>query len=69
MDTKVYVEWRGTLEKWIVKYKGSIQASFGTQAVAVDWATRNFPGHAVEIERVQVRTNSPKGVRRGEWRR
>lgn len=68
MDTKVYVEWRASLEKWTVRFRGAIHASFNTQAQAVDWAVRSFPGHAVEIERVQVRENSPRGVRPGEWR-
>jgi hypothetical protein len=33
------------------------------------WVERNYPSHAYETERVQVRENSPRGARRGEWRK
>lgn len=66
-DTKYYVEWHVRLGKWVVKYKGVIQARFDTKAEAEDWGRRHFPGHGHDSERVQVRKNSPRGARRGEW--
>jgi hypothetical protein len=67
MDTKYYVEWRERIQKWVVEYRGSVQATFDTKQEAEDWGKRNFPGHGHESERVQVRKNSPKRAKRGEW--
>jgi hypothetical protein len=69
MDTKLYVEWRKTLGKWIVRYQGQVISQHDTQAQAQEWVERNYPGHAYETERVQVRENSPRGAKRGEWRK
>jgi hypothetical protein len=68
LDTKLYIEWRETLGKWIVKYQGRVFSQHDTQAKAETWVQRNYPSHAYEVERVQVRENSPRGARRGEWR-
>jgi hypothetical protein len=68
MDTKLYVEWRETLKKWIVKFEGRIISQHDTQAEAQKWVERNYPSHAYETERVEVRKNSPRGVKPGEWR-
>lgn len=67
MDTKYYVEWRERIQKWVVEYRGSVQATFDTKEEAEEWGRRNFRGHGHESERVQVRSNSPHGARRGEW--
>jgi hypothetical protein len=67
MDTKLYVEWRETLGKWIVKYQGRVISQHDTQAQAQKWVEHNYPSHAYETERVQVRENSPRGAKRGEW--
>lgn len=68
MDTKLYVEWRETLKKWVVKFQGRVIAQQDTQAEAQKWIQRNYPSHAYETERVEVRKNSPRGVKPGEWR-
>ena len=68
MDTKLYIEWRGSIGKWVVKYKGDIKGEFSTQAKAEHWVQTNYPRHGYEIERVQVRENSPHRVKVGEWR-
>jgi hypothetical protein len=68
MDTKYYIEWHAKIGKWVVKYLGKIQAHFDTQAEALQWGRGSFPGHGHETERVQVRENSPRGVKPGEWR-
>jgi hypothetical protein len=67
MDTKLYVEWRKTLGKWIVRFQGRVISQHDTQAQAQGWVERNYPSHAYETERVQVRENSPRGAKRGEW--
>jgi hypothetical protein len=68
MDTKLYVEWRETLKKWVVKFQGRVIAQQDTQAEAQKWIQRNYRSHAYETERVEVRKNSPRGVKPGEWR-
>ena len=68
MDSKLYIEWRETLAKWIVKYHGNVVTERSTQADAERWVQNNYPGHGYEIERVVVRKNSPHGVKPGEWR-
>ena len=68
MDTKLYVEWRSTLGKWIVKFQGRVVSQHDTQAEAQKWVDRNYASHAYETERVQVRKNSPRGAKPGEWR-
>ena len=68
MDTKYYVEWHPKENHWVVKYRGQIYARFNTQAQALDYGKSTFPGHSHETERVQVRENSPRGVKPGEWR-
>jgi len=67
VDTKYYIKWHQRIEKWVIKYCGDIQARFDTKAEAQDWGTKNFPSHGHEEERVQVRSNSPRGARKGEW--
>ena len=67
MDSKLYIEWRQKLEKWVVEYREQIQAQFDTKAEAVQWLRRNFPDHGYETERVQVRSNSPRGAKPGQW--
>lgn len=67
MDTKYYVEWRERIQEWVVEYRGSVQAKFATKEEAEEWGRINFPGHGHDSERVQVRKNSPRGARRGEW--
>jgi hypothetical protein len=69
MDTKLYVEWRETLKKWVVKFQGQVISQHDTQAEAQKWVERNYPSHAYETERVQVRENSPRGAKPGEWRK
>jgi hypothetical protein len=32
MDSKVYLEWRAKLGKWVVEYHGQVQAQFDTKA-------------------------------------
>ena len=68
MDSKLYIEWRESLGKWIVKYQGLLKSEHNTQERAEHWVQNNYPGHGYEIERVIVRTNSPHGVKKGEWR-
>jgi hypothetical protein len=68
MDTKLYVEWRETLKKWVVKFQGRVIAQQDTQAEAQKWIERNYPSQAYETERIEVRKNSPRGVKPGEWR-
>jgi hypothetical protein len=68
MDSKLYIEWRDTLGKWIVKYQTQIVSQQDTQAAAERWVRIRYPGHGYEVERVVVRKNSPKGARHGEWR-
>ena len=67
IDTKYYVERRARVKKWVVEYRGEVKASFDTKEEAELWGRRNYPGHGHESERVQVRENSPRGARRGEW--
>jgi hypothetical protein len=67
MDSKVYLEWRAKLGKWVVEYRGQVQAQFDTKAQGEQWMRTNFPNHGKERERVQKRTNSPHGVKVGEW--
>jgi hypothetical protein len=69
MDTKLYVEWRETLKKWVVKFQGRVISQHDTQADAQKWVERHYPSHAYETERVEVRKNSPRGARPGEWRK
>jgi len=68
MDLKLYIEWRQSLGKWVVKFHGDVVAKFDTQSDALHWKRVNYPEHGHEVERVQVRTISPRGARRGEWR-
>jgi hypothetical protein len=68
MDTKLYVEWRETLKKWVVKFQGRVIAQQDTQAEAQKWIERNYPSQAYETERIEVRKNAPRGVKPGEWR-
>ena len=58
-----------TLTKWIVKFQGRVISQHDTQAEAQKWVERNYPSHAYETERVEVRKNSPRGVKPGEWRK
>jgi hypothetical protein len=67
MDTKYYIEWREKIQRWAVAYQGNVQAKFNTKVEAEEWGRRNFSGHGHDSERVQVRRNSPRGARRGEW--
>jgi len=69
VDTKLYVEWHKTLWKWVVKFHGQVISQHDNQAQAQEWAKRYYPSHAYETERVQVRKNSPRGAKRGEWRK
>jgi hypothetical protein len=68
MDSKFYIEFNKKLDKWIVRYRGEVQAHFSTQNEALEWGLAVYPGHGYEIERVHIRSNSPRGVKRGEWR-
>jgi hypothetical protein len=40
MDTKVYLEWRAKLEKWVVEYRGQVQAQFDTKAEGINGCER-----------------------------
>ena len=53
MDTKLYVEWRQMLGKWVVRFQGRVISQHDTQAQAQKWVDRNYPSHAYETERVQ----------------
>jgi len=66
MDTKVYLEWRAKLGKWVIEYRGQVQAQFDTKAAGNQWTRANFPDHGKERERVQKRKNSPRGAKVGE---
>jgi hypothetical protein len=68
MDSKLYIEWRESLRMYVVKYRGSVISQHDVQDDAEQWVKRNYPGHGYEIERVIVRSNSPRGVKVGEWR-
>ena len=68
MDSKFYMEWHGKLGEWIVKHGGNIVSQHDTQLQAEQWVKTHYPSHGREVERVQVRKNSPRGVKRGEWR-
>jgi hypothetical protein len=52
MDTKVYLEWRAKLGKWVVEYRGQVQAQFDTKAEGDQWMRANFPDRGKERERV-----------------
>jgi hypothetical protein len=67
MDSKLYIEWREKLGKWVVEYRGDIISRHDTKAEALRWKRLHYPDHGHESERVQVRENSPRGVKRGEW--
>jgi hypothetical protein len=67
MDTKYYIEWREQSQKWIVEHRGQIQAWFDTKAEAEAWGRSAYPGKGHESERVQVRENSPRGAKPGQW--
>jgi hypothetical protein len=67
MDSKLYIEWRERLGKWIVEYQGHVVSQHDTKAKAEEWVERSYPDHAYETERVQVRKNSPRGAKRGQW--
>jgi hypothetical protein len=67
MDSKVYLEWRAKLGKWVIEYHGQVQAQFDTKAQGDQWMLANFPNQGKERERVQKRKNSPRGVKVGEW--
>jgi hypothetical protein len=66
-DSKLYIEWRESLGSYVVLYRGQVLVRAGTQKEAIDWVESHYPNHAYEVERVQVRSNSPRGVRIGEW--
>lgn len=68
MDSKLYIEWSESLENWVVKYQGQVVSQHRTQSHAEQWVQGNYPNHGYEIERVQVRRNSPRGAKKGEWR-
>jgi hypothetical protein len=67
MDSKLYIEWRKRLEKWVVEYRGQDLARFNAKGEAEEWVQRNYPNHGYETERVRVRENSPKGAKVGQW--
>jgi hypothetical protein len=67
MDTKYYIEKQKKSQKWAVEYQGDTHGGFDTKDEARDWGKRKYPGHGHEEERVQVRKNSPRGAKRGEW--
>jgi hypothetical protein len=67
MDSKLYIEWRPSLNKWVVEFRGQSQNKCDTKAEAIAWVERYYPDHGWESERVQVRENSPKGAKRGQW--
>ena len=67
MDSKVYLEWRERLGKWVVEYRGQMGAQFDTKAQGDQWMRANFSDHGKERERVQKRKNSPRNARVGEW--
>jgi hypothetical protein len=67
MDTKYYIEWHERKGKWVVKYRGDIKAEFDRKKEPREWGRANYPGQGHEEERVQVRENSPRGARKGEW--
>lgn len=67
MDSKIYLEWRTKRGKWVVEYRGQVQAQFDTKEQGERWMQTNFPDHGKERERVQVRKNSPGGAKIGEW--
>jgi hypothetical protein len=52
---------------WVVKYRGRITSHRAVQGQAERRLKRDYPNHGYEIERVQVRKNSPHGARLGEW--
>jgi hypothetical protein len=70
MGSKVYLEWRAKLGKWVVEYPAQVQAQFETKAQGHQWMQANFPNLGKERERVQKRKNSlvarkwPAGCRR-----
>lgn len=68
MDSKLYIEWRERLGKWVVEYRGNVVSQHNTQAEAEQWKRAQYPNQGYEVERVQVRNNSPRGVKVGEWR-
>jgi len=68
MDAKMYIVWRGASGVWVVLFHGNILHESDTQEKARDWLLRTHPGQGYEIERVQVRENSPPNARIGEWR-
>lgn len=68
LDSKLYIAWRESLKKWVVKEHGHVISQYDTQAKAEQWVQYNLPGRGYEIERVIVRANSPLGVRVEEWR-
>ena len=59
MDMKLYVERRKALGKWIVRFQGRVISQHDTQGEAQKWVEHNYPSHAYETERVQVRENFP----------
>jgi hypothetical protein len=67
MDTKYYIDGRERIQKWLVEYRGNVQARFDTKEEAEEWRRLNFRGHGHDSERVQVRKNSPRGVKWEEW--
>jgi hypothetical protein len=68
MDSKLYIQWREKVGKWVVEYRGNVVSRHDTQEEAEQWKKSHYPNHGHEKERVQVRKNSPPGVRVGEWR-
>ena len=50
----------------VVKYQGRMISHHNSQAEAEQWVQSNYSTHGYEIERVVVRTNSPRGVKVGE---
>jgi hypothetical protein len=67
MDTKYYIEKPKKIQKWVLEYQDVVQAKFDTKTEAKEWGRKHFPGHGHESERVQVRENSPKGAKKGQW--
>jgi hypothetical protein len=67
MDSKTYIDWRESENQWVVGKRGQIVARFETKLDAINWVRRHYPGEGFEEERVQVRENSPRGAKRGQW--
>jgi len=66
MSRRLCETWESASETWATR---RVISQHDTQAQAQQWVERNYPSHAYETERVQVRENSPRGAKRGEWRK